>query len=260
MTDENIGINGVEETKETKEGLQLLLDSTYPLLKKFREACPGTYKHSQALVSMMEGIAISLGLDINKMKVIALYHDIGKMFNPNYFTENQLDDENPHDDLDPMVSFNIITRHVSDSVVILINDGNFPRDIIEIISQHHGTSVLKYFFNKSGADEENMFRYRTPCPMCIESAILMIADQIEATARSLVQHNKLDSADTIETTINNLLNDGQLDAVYMKLGDLKKIKTALAMELSGMWQKRVDYSEIKAGSKGEEGDEFTKTK
>jgi len=250
MSDENGSTNG----EETKDLLKDLLDSTYPLLQKFREICPGTYKHSQNLASMVEGIALSLGLDVTKMKVAAQYHDIGKICNPKYFTENQLDDENPHDELKPFVSYNIITRHVSDSVMLLINDSNFPRDIIEIISQHHGQSVLTYFFKKSGTDVEDNFRYRTPKPTCIESAILMICDRVEAMSRSLIQAQKFDSTDVIEGTINGLIDDGQLDDVYMRLGDLKKIKEALAKELEGTYQKRVDYDKARAPKVPEEED------
>ncbi len=238
-TEESINVGSGEE----KEELQQLLDSTYPLLQKFRDTCPGTYKHSQALSSMIEGVAMSLGLDVIKMKVISQYHDIGKMFSPKYFTENQIDDESPHDKLSPLVSYTVITRHVSDSVVILINDHNFPRDIIEIISQHHGTSVLKYFFKKSKTDVEDAFRYKTTRPTCIESAVLMICDQAEATSRSMLQANKFDPAKVIESTINGLIDDGQLDEVVMRLGDLKKIKEALAKELEGTYQKRIDYDE-----------------
>jgi putative nucleotidyltransferase with HDIG domain len=241
----------LEEKVEVND-LAKLLDSTYPLLQRFRDACPGTYKHSQALSSMVEGIALSLNLDVTKMKVAAQYHDIGKTFNPRYFTENQLEDENPHDKLTPMMSYNIITRHVSDSVSILINDPNFPRDIIEIISQHHGNSVLKYFFIKSGTDVEDAFRYKTAKPTCIESAVLMICDHIEATSRSMVQNGKFDPLTIIETTINGLIDDGQLDEVVMRLGDLKKIKEALAKELEGTYQKRVDYDEAKDEKKSEE--------
>jgi putative nucleotidyltransferase with HDIG domain len=236
MSEEN---NIEEEVK--KEDLKELLDTTYPLLQRFRDTCPGTYKHSQSVASMIEGVALSLGLDVTKLKVAAQYHDIGKMFNPKYFTENQLEDENPHDNLKPLISYSIITRHVSDSVVILINDPGFPRDIIEIISQHHGTSILKYFLKKAGSEVEDVFRYKTSTPTCVESAILMICDHIEATSRSLMQANKFSPIDVIETTINGLIDDGQLDNVVMRLGDLKKIKEALAKELEGTYQKRVDY-------------------
>jgi putative nucleotidyltransferase with HDIG domain len=220
-----------------------LLDTTYPLLTKFREACPGTFKHSQALTSMIEGVSLSLGLDVSLMKVVGTYHDIGKMLNPNYFTENQLNDENPHDKLEAKMSYEIITRHVSDSVMILINDGNFSRRTIEIISQHHGKTILKYFYKKSGSDVPDFFRYKTTKPTCIESAVLMICDVIEATSRSLVQNNKFDPSYVIENTINDLIDDSQLDEVFMKLGDLKRIKVALGKELEGTYQKRVDYDE-----------------
>lgn len=219
-----------------------LLDSTYPLLKTFREKCPGTFKHSQNLAAMIEGISLSLDLDVKLMKTAALYHDIGKSFNSKYFTENQLDDEDPHSGLDPIISYEIITRHVSDSVIILINEPSFPRKVIEIISQHHGQTVLKYFFKKSGKNVEDFFRYKGQKPTCIESAVLMICDVVEAMSRSLVQANKFDPNKVIEDTINDLIDDGQLDSVYMRLGDLKKVKIALGKELEGTYQKRIDYS------------------
>lgn len=240
----NRGNDMAEEKKETHELVELL-DSSYPLLEKFREACPGSYKHAQALASMIEGVASVLGLDTTFMKVAALYHDIGKQNNPKYFTENQLEDEDPHVDLDPRVSYQIITRHVSDSVNTLINDDKFPRLLIEIISQHHGNTVLKYFFEKSGSDVEDLYRYKCTRPKCIESAVLMICDHIEATSRSLFQAGKFDPAEVIDITINKLLDDGQLDDVVMRLGDLKKVKEALARELEGTYQKRVDYDEAK---------------
>jgi putative nucleotidyltransferase with HDIG domain len=178
------------------------------------------------------------------MKVAAVYHDIGKMVNPKIFTENQLDDESPHDKLDPWVSFQLISRHVGDTVNILLNNG-FPRNIIEIVSQHHGNGVVSYFFNKSKSKNEDEYRYHCSKPNCVESAVLCICDHVEATSRSRYQSNKFDPVRVIEDTINNLINDGQLDDVLIRLGDLKKIKTTLAKELEGTYQKRVDYDESK---------------
>lgn len=245
----------IEVTQDKKEDLHELLDSSYPLLQKFKEACPGTYKHCQSLASIIEGVSMSLGLDANFMKVAALYHDIGKMNNPKYFTENQLEDEDPHESLTPWVSSQIIGRHVSDSITILINDEKFPRRMIEIISQHHGNSVMKYFFKKSGKkDVEDLFRYKCSTPTCLESAVLMICDHIEATSRSLVQAGKYDASKVIDTTINDLLDDGQLDDVVMRLGDLKKVKEALAKELEGIYQKRVDYDNSRKNDKKDEED------
>ena len=235
-----------------KDVLTSLLDSSYPLLQKFREACPGTLKHSQALSGMVEGISIALDLDTTFMKVAALYHDVGKMFNAKYFTENQLEDENPHEKLDPLISYQIISRHISDTALILLSDKNFPRDLIRIATEHHGTNVMKYFFDKSKSDVEDHFRYKGEKPKCIESAILMICDCIEARSRSEVQAGKgnFDPTNVIEDTLNLLLSDGQLDDVVMRLGDLQKIKDALAKELEGTFQKRVDYKKAK-----EEGEE-----
>jgi len=236
---------GVENDSNVDGPSQVdLLDPTYPLLAKFREMAPGTCKHCQALVSIVEGVSLSLGLDVKKMKIAAMFHDVGKIYSPTMFTENQLDNEDPHKDLDPRISYQIITRHVSDSVIILLNDPNFSRDIIELISTHHGKSVLKYFFNKSGSDVEDYYRYKTAKPTTIEAAVLMICDSLEATSRSKVQAGRFDPGKIIEEIVNGLIDDSQLDSVYMRLGDLKKIKLALAKELEGTYQKRVDYDSV----------------
>lgn len=244
MSDEATSTPLTNGEKE-KERLSHLLDSSYPLLQKFREACPGSYKHSQSLSSMVEMISMSLGLDVTSMKVAATYHDIGKMFNPKYFTENQLDDENPHEKLEPRMSYQIITRHVSDTALILLNDENFPRDLIEIMCQHHGTSVVRYFFDKSKSSVEDNYRYKGKKPQDVQAMILMICDHIEAKSRSAVQSGKFDPVSIIDDTINSLMSDGQLDEVVMRLGDLQKIKEALAKDLEGTYQKRVDYSKAK---------------
>jgi len=236
---EELASNG----EEKKDALKELLETSYPLLQRFREFCPGTYKHSQAIASMVEGIALDLGLDATFMKVAATYHDIGKINNPLFFTENQLDGENLHDSLEPKISFQLISRHIADSAFILIHDGNFPDDLIKIASQHHGTSVMKYFFEKSGSDVEDHWRYKGSKPTCVEAAVLMICDCLEARSRSEAQNRKSSFNPTIliEDTINDLLSDGQLDDVVMRLGDLQKIKDAFAKELQGTYQKRVDY-------------------
>ncbi len=236
--------NGSSNEKEV-HGLAHLLESTYPLLKEFRDKCAGTFKHSQAVGGFAEGVSVALGLDSTYMKVGALYHDIGKMRNPKYYTENQLEDENMHDDLDPYISYLIISNHVASTAHILLSDENFPRDLIKIATQHHGTNIMKYFFDKSESDDENRFRYKGSKPQCVESMILMICDCIEARSRSDIQSGKFDPLAVIEETINDLMKDGQLDDVTMKLGDLQIIKEALAKELEGTYQKRVDYSKAK---------------
>lgn len=249
MTDETS-----QPIEKEEAGLGFLLDSSYPLLKEFRDKCPGTFKHCQSVTGMVEAICTELGLDTTYMKVAAMYHDIGKMINPKYFTENQIEDENPHEKLDPRVSFQIISRHPADSALIMLNNGNFPTELIKIAVQHHGTSVVKYFYEKYKASKESdiaddYFRYQGQKPKCIESMILMLCDSIQARSRSEVQANKFDPTRVINQTIDNLSADGQLDDVFMRLGDLQTIKAVLAKELEGMFQKRVDYD--KAIDEGE---------
>ena len=230
--------------EQQKDGFSVLLDPKYPLLKEFKEQAPGTFKHSQALSSMIEAVAMALNLEGGRLRVAALYHDIGKMFNPKNFAENQLDGEEIlHETLDPKISYELISRHISDSVLILINDHNFPRDIIEIVGQHHGTTMLRYFYLK----HKQVLRYRSTKPSSIDSMVLMICDQIEATSKSLIQAGKFDPNKVLNDTITGLIDDGQFDNVTMKLGDLKKIKSSLAKELEGLYQKRVDYDSEEDG-------------
>ncbi len=237
------------QSKEPVSNFSIILDSAYPLLQKFRKEAPGTYKHCQTVSSMVEIISLDLGLDVDFMKAACLYHDIGKINNPKYFVENELEDENKHKGIHPWISYQIISRHVSDGVNILLNDTNFSRNIIEAISQHHGTSTVGYFFNKAktlsdGVVCESEFKYKNTKPQSVEAAVLMITDTIEATTRSLVQAGKYNPATLIDSTINGLLNAGQLDNVTMQLGDLKRIKKALSKELEGLYQKRVNYNKV----------------
>lgn len=243
MVDEvNSGGNAVIIPPQDPE-LSELLESSYPLAKWFKDKCPGTFKHSQSVTSMVETVSSELELDVTFMKVCAVYHDIGKTVNPTLFSENQLDDENPHDGLDPWISTQLITRHVSDSVNILLGDHKFPRKIIEVISQHHGNDVTTYFYDRAekGVDI-NTFRYPCSKPQSIEAAVLMICDRVEATSRAMVQAGNFDPAKVIDDTIRGVLDKGQLDEVVTKLGNLKKMRSAIAKELEGLYQKRVDYS------------------
>ena len=242
------------EVDSEKESLNIVLDSSYPLLKEFRERAPGTYKHSQALASMVEGVSMELGLEVTFMKAAALYHDIGKMSHPKYYTENQIEDENPHDKLDSYISYLIISRHVSDTALLLMQDPNFPRRLIEIACQHHGQSVVRYFLMKSGSEVEDNYRYKGQKPTCIESMVLLVCDGIEARSRAEVKKETFDPKTIIEETIRDLLEDGQLEDVVMRLGDLQKLKSALAKELEGTYQKRVDYAEAKENGNGNTSD------
>jgi len=258
MSDENASVPIPKQNGDAeKESLSIILDSNYPLLKKFRDRASGTYKHSQNLSSMVEGVSMELVLDVPFMKAAALYHDVGKMLHPRYYTENQVEEENPHDKIDPYVSYLIISRHVSDTALILMQDSNFPRKLIEIACQHHGQSVVKYFFTKSGSEVEDTFRYKGNKPTCIEAMVLLVCDSIEARSRAEVKKDTFDPKMIIEETINELLEDGQLEDVVMRLGDLQKLKSALAKELQGTYQKRVDYAEAEKESENGKGNKDT---
>lgn len=230
--------------EEEKQSYRDFLEGDFPLMEKFRELAPGSYRHSQNVANICESIAVELKLNPDFMRVCALYHDVGKMVNPMYFTENQ-DEENPHDKLEPKVSYQIISRHLSDTVAILLNY-NFPIEVLKVVSQHHGNTVIKYFFDKSGAQNDTSYRYKCAVtPETDEAAILMIVDSVEATARSLASNGKLETGNDrhhmIDDTINRLVDDGQLDS--MKIGTLKVIRQILYKEIDSTYHKRVPYDD-----------------
>jgi putative nucleotidyltransferase with HDIG domain len=231
-----------DEMEEDKQRYWDFLEGDFPLMEKFRELAPGSYRHSQNVANICESIAVELKLNPDFMRVCALYHDVGKMINPMYFTENQ-DDTNPHDELEPKVSYQIISRHLSDTVAILLNY-DFPIEVMKAVSQHHGDTVIKYFFDKSKAKNDTAYRYRcSKTPETDEAAILMIVDSVEATARSHASNGRLETAEDrhhmIEDTINRLVDDGQLDS--MRIGTLKVIRQILYKEIDSTYHKRVSY-------------------
>jgi hypothetical protein len=223
-----------------KYDLKKLLDAKYSFLEKMRDKAPGTYKHSQNVADLCEAVALELDIDTNVMRVLGMYHDAGKTTFPECFYENQNGSGNLHDNLDPMVSFHLLTKHISDSALILVQLSDFPFELIEPITQHHGTTILKSLANKATDIDDEMFRYRnTSTPTTLEAAILMICDSCEATIRSKENTEHLDAADIrsiIRNTTERLEADDQLDEI--KVGDLKKIKKALQRDLESKYHKR----------------------
>jgi hypothetical protein len=221
-----------------------VLDSDYPLLEKFKSLAPGSYQHCHNVMNLCEVIAKDLKLDVEIIKIAAMYHDIGKMYNPGYFSEN-IAEENPHDKLDPSMSYQILTRHVSDSIAILINEKNISREILEIISRHHGDSILQAIYNKvkdTGVSEFN-YRYKSQKPNCPYSSVLMIVDAVEAKAKALHGAGKLETREekvnVVSSTIDYLKEEEQLDE--MKVGTLRKVKDRLIRELDSIYHTRVQY-------------------
>lgn len=251
MSDEKI-LQEQEESPLIKEEKKepSLLDPQHPLLKDFREKANSTFTHSKSVLSLVESVAAAIDLDPEYLKLAAMYHDLGKTIAPQFFTENQRD-VNPHDSIDPFVSYLIITRHVSDSVTFLMAH-NFPTKVVKIVSQHHGTCVLKYFYDKAlktnPKAEESLFRYKTEKPTCIESMILMLCDHVEAASRSIFINRAggldkdFNPANLITNIFSSLEADKQFDNVEIKAyGILRKIKEALVEDISGAYHNRVSY-------------------
>src|SRR5574343_270771 len=221
-----------------------LTETTFKLLQSFKESAPGTYKHCVTVSDFCESIASVLCLDSAMMRCAGLYHDIGKSINSECFGENQLG-KDIHDDIDPMLSYHMITRHVGDGAIILVNEGSFRAEIIQILSQHHGNTVLRYFHDKAlnGFYKDFDFRYPYAKPSTTEAAILMISDHIEAKARALFSAGKLgtheEKMQMVELSVKFLTEDGQLD--NLKIGALNKIKQTILKELDSIYHKRRPY-------------------
>jgi len=231
------------EEKETSSLLDL------PLFKEFRTKAPGTHKHTQSLESMIENVCAAIDKDPTTLKLAARSHDLGKMWAAHLYSENQGKD-NPHDGLPAWVSYQLLTRHVSDSIAIM-STNDFPKDVIRIVSQHHGNTVLQSIFEKAKAEDEgvseSMFRYKTNSPDSLESLILMLCDQVEATSRSIYVEQKIDvGPDVFVLNIYNKLHaDGQFDNVELMLGKLKKVQEALISDVASNFQKRIAHEEDK---------------
>lgn len=216
-----------------------VLDASYPLLASLREKCSGTYSHGKNVASLLEALSVELKLDTNLLKIAGLYHDVGKIVTPEYFIENQFDSDNPHDGLDPMISKMIISAHVGNTTQILLNDGNFPVKVIKWCSQHHGDSVMRFFFQACDNANEKDFRYMCSRPDSLEPGLLMLCDNLDAACKSISQGGKLTNvAEVVSKTFDDLMGDGQLDNVQCPLSYIRIIKEILTNELKSMYQSK----------------------
>jgi len=218
------------------------------LLRRLALEAPGTYHHSLIVANLAETAALAIGANATLARVGGYYHDIGKLSSPTYFTENQLG-ENPHDKLSPQESAKIIMEHVPYGVT-LATQNKLPKAIKEIIAEHHGTTVTKYFYFKAvkelSAANQNDYRYNGRIPSSKESAIVMLADTCEAAVRSMVESFK--SMDEIERIVTNLIkdrlsmaDDNQLVDSSLTLKDLEIIKQAFMGVFKGMYHQRIAY-------------------
>lgn len=233
-----IGITTVFELRE-------LADPNHPLLRQLLLRTPGTYHHSLLVANLSERAAELIGADPLVARVGAYYHDIGKMRNPSAFIENQTG-TNPHDELDPLVSAGIVAAHIRDGIA-LADRYHLPAVIRDIIPGHHGTSVVKYFFQiaqqRGQKPDESAFRYPGPRPKTREAGIVSLADGVEASVRSLAEKNPETIRAMVDKIVDERIADGQLDECDLTLRDVQRIKDAFCELLLGVYHERIPYPE-----------------
>lgn len=235
---------------ETDLSLLELGDMSHTLLRQLAQRAPGTYNHSISVASLAESAAESVGANGLLVRVGACFHDIGKMFKPNYFIENQMPGSNRHDALQPELSTLVIIAHVKDGAD-LARQHNIPQRIIDFIEQHHGTTLVEYFYqqaikeNEGNEDHEEVsetqFRYPGPKPQTKEAAILMIADAVESATRALREPTSSRIQTLVDQIAMKKLLDGQFDECELTLVELDTIKQSLIKNLNAIHHGRIKY-------------------
>jgi len=216
----------------------------HPLMRELMTKAPGTYQHSVATANLAEAGAEEIGADPLITRVGAYYHDIGKIRRPCYFFENQQEGQNPHDTTKPTLSAVIITAHVRDGLA-LAEEYRLPERIQNIIIEHHGTSLVSYFYNKAAATDADVyeadFRYQGIRPSSREAALVMLADASEASVRALSKP----SAPRVEAMVRHIVeektSDHQLDDAGLHVGDLERIIGVYSRMLVSMYHARCEY-------------------
>lgn len=223
-----------------------LSDTNSKLLKELSNKAPGTFHHSLQVANLAEASANEIGANAMLVRVGALYHDIGKMNNPTYFTENQVTSINPHDDLDPKESAGIIINHVIEGIE-LARKYNLPDRVIDFIRTHHGTSFVYYFYKKQQELDETVkesdFRYPGPIPFSKETAILMMADSVEAASKSLNNPTYQIIDQFVEKIITGQMNGNQFLNANITFKEIQMIKKVLKQKLTNIYHLRIEYPE-----------------
>jgi cyclic-di-AMP phosphodiesterase PgpH len=229
-----------------------LSSPTQPLLKKLLTDAPGTYHHSVMVANLAESACESIGANGLLARVGCYYHDVGKSKRPHFFIENQLNMENPHDRVSPETSRDVIISHASDGADML-RKHKLPKEIVDIAEQHHGTTLLKFFYYKAqeqGKDvKEEDYRYPGPKPQTREAAIISIADSVEAAVRSKKSPTQGEIQQLVHSIVQDRLQDGQFNECDISLKQLETVKKSLCETLNGIFHPRIEYPELKA--KGE---------
>jgi hypothetical protein len=236
-----------------------LSDLNHPLLKDLLHKAPGSFHHSVSVSTLSESAADAIGANGTLARVGGLYHDIGKMMNPELFVENQLGTENKHRTMSPRKSARVIAAHIEDGTK-LAKEHNLPHNIMDFITMHHGTMHIGFFYEKAVRQKknkvevnENDFRYPGPKPTTKETAIVMLADGVEASTRAISEP----TMDKIEANVDSLIKlrllEGELDECTLNLRDLNRIKESFVKILTGVHHSRLRYPEQeKADTKPDE--------
>ena len=225
-----------------------LANTNLPLLRRLAFEAPGTFQHSLMVANLAKVGCEAVGADPTLAYTGGLYHDIGKVFRPEYFIENQRPGQNRHDKLLPSMSGLILINHIKEGAE-LAREHHLPQPIVDAIEQHHGTRLIKYFYNRAveladaGGDavSEQEYRYPGPKPQSKVMGALMLGDAVEAASRTLVDPNPAKLRALIRTLVEDCLADGQLDQSDLTLGDLNKISEAFVRVLTTIFHKRIDY-------------------
>ncbi len=241
---------------------------------------PGTYHHSLVVANLAESAAEAVGANATLCRVCAYFHDIGKLHKPEYFIENIGDGENPHDDLTPTMSALIVIAHVKDGVDLALKH-KLNREIIAVIREHHGTSLVQYFYHRALKQKEDFealvregqersedvpdvdregFRYPGPRPQTRESAIISLADAVESASRCLQKPTPQKIEQLIEELTRGRLREGQFDECPLTLQDLATIKASFYSTLRSMMHNRISYPKAEGGVERHETDLKGKTK
>ena len=235
---------------QTDLSLLELGDASHPLLRRLAQRAPGTYNHSINVASIAEAAADSIGANGLLVRVGAYFHDIGKMFKPEYFIENQSAGVNQHDSLQPAMSTLVIIAHVKDGAD-LARSHHLPEPIIDFISQHHGTTLVEYFYREAARRSEEDpngesvsdkdFRYPGPKPQTLEAAVMMLADTVESASRTLVDPTPSRIQNLVEAISDKKMSDGQFDECGLTFKQLDRVRRSLVKSLTAIYHARVKY-------------------
>lgn len=231
--------------KTTVIKLLELFNPNHPLLKKLIVEAPGTYHHSIILGNLAEGAAEAIGANAVLARVGAIFHDIGKLKRPFFYVENQTG-ENPHDKISPHLSVIILQAHVKEGVE-LGKKYKLPQKILDFIPMHHGTSLMNFFYHKAKEINPDVpaedFRYEGPKPNTKETAILMMADSVEAAVKSIKEINPIKIDTMVRNIVKDKLYDGQLDESELTMGEIEVITKTFVKILQGIYHTRIEYPE-----------------